>query len=291
MRLRRMGRLLPLALLLPRAAAWSWFDTGHLVVAEIAYRELQPSVRAEVDRLVRIGTDPKTNTFVTAACYLDDLKDRTGAHREWHYINLPFSPDGTPLPASLEAENVLTALHQAVAQLEDRNNPPAVRAEALRAILHLVGDVHQPLHCATRYTAAQPQGDRGGNGFKIKGAWVGRERVDNLHLYWDSALGLLAPVERPLTPGGRRYVRYLADWLTSAFPRVRLLQWRNQDPRQWALESHNLALRYAYGGLREGWKPSLGYLSRGRWIARQRLALAGYRLADLLNRILGGGAA
>jgi len=285
---RRIVGLWTLALLLPQAAAWSWSDTGHIVVAEIAYRELKPDVKAQVDRLIRIGADPKTNTFVTAACYLDDLKDRTGAHREWHYINWPFSPDGTPLPSSLETENVLTALHQCIAQLQRKTLPPAARAEALRAVIHLVGDVHQPLHCATRYTAAHPQGDRGGNGFPIKGGWVGRERVDNLHLYWDSALGLLTPVERPLTPTGKRRIRYLADWISAAFPRARLPQLCHSDPRQWALESHNLALQYAYGGLREGWKPSLRYLSRGRWIARQRLALAGYRLADLLNRILRG---
>lgn len=286
MRKRWMGGLWSLALLLPQAAAFSWFDTGHLVVAEIAYRDLRPNVRAEVDRLIRIGADPKTNTFVTAACYLDDLKDRTGAHREWHYINLPFSPDGTPLPTSLEAENVLTALNQCMAQLQEKNAPLAKRAEALRALLHLVGDIHQPLHCATRYTATQPQGDRGGNGFKIKGAWMGHEKVDNLHLYWDSALGLFARVERPLNPAGRRYIHYLADWIIAAHPRSRLPQLQQKDPRQWTEEGHQLALEYAYDGLQEGWKPSRPYLSQGRWIVRQRLALAGYRLADLLNQML-----
>jgi hypothetical protein len=316
MRKRWTVLLLPAALLLVPAAAFSWFDTGHIVIAEIAYRGLEPEVKARVDELVRIGADPKTNTFVTAACYLDDVKQIDGRHREWHYIDQPFSPDGTPvpdyepdgtpvpdyepdgtpvpdyepdgtpLPAAPEGENVLTALHYCVDRLRDANAPPAEKAEALRSLIHLVGDVHQPLHCASRYTREHPQGDRGGNDFKIRGVWLGPEQIKNLHAYWDSGIGLFARVERPLTPAGRRRIKNLADRIESACRRESLPELREKEFRSWVYESHQAAVESAYDGLRENWKPSPDYVRQARLVARRRVTLAGYRLADLLNETL-----
>src|SRR5438132_10178926 len=87
--------------------ACAWWTTGHMVVAEIAYRRLSAHAKAEVDRLIAIDAPANSNTFVTAACWADDLK-ALGVHAydEWHFVDVPFSPDGMALPPVEKSGNV-----------------------------------------------------------------------------------------------------------------------------------------------------------------------------------------
>lgn len=279
----RRGLLLMVAVALLRApmAARAWNHTGHMVVAQIAYLRLTPAAKARVDQLGKIAAMPRTNTFVTAACWPDDLRSADNYYNEWHYIDRPFSPDGTALPTEMPQENVQWAIQQCVKTLKSKKTSDKEKARALRFLLHFVGDVHMPLHCTSRYTAEQQQGDAGGNGFKIT---AGESK--NLHHFWDSALGLLGEVKRPLNADGEAAILALANGILGDNPPESLPEWKERKVEKWVDEGFALARTVVYEGITEGQAPSAEYVARGRTLARKRLALAGYRLAELLNDVL-----
>jgi hypothetical protein len=120
---------------------------------------------------------------VTAACWADDYKSQLNTGT-WHYIDLPFSLDGTStngfVPASF---NFVQAINVAISTLQSSSGSQSNQAVSLRYLLHFVGDIQQPLHCSDAFFASQPNGDAGGNGFYINGTW------NNVHSLWDSGGG------------------------------------------------------------------------------------------------------
>jgi len=152
----------------------------------------------------------------------------------------------------------------------------------LRFLIHFFGDVHQPLHCATRVSNANPQGDRGGNLVLIKG--VGAK---NLHSYWDGGLGTFPPEGPNFAPPSLTKVAAAAKKAAAANP--------DTDPglnlndptnfQAWSDESFKLAKDVAYKGIKNGSTPSTAYRTNGANVAQTRVAWGGYRLAALLNSI------
>jgi len=276
-------------------AAWStlafgWYDSGHMVIAAIAYARLKPAAKAEADRLLRIGGTDRTGDFITAACWADDIRRDRRETGPWHYIDIHFRQDGKPDNNQPDAENVVWAIHKFEKILADRSAPDADRADALRFILHFVGDVHQPLHATSRDTDAMPNGDAGGNRFRIEppDLLVGEPRPPhNLHALWDQACGFLPSggLNRPLSDSGIQEVRQLAQQVQEAYPLPTLPQAKNLDPMTWANESFAQDERFVYT-LPDGSKPTEAYIREGQEISKKRLALAGYRLAELLNKLL-----
>ncbi len=125
-------------------------------------------------------------------------------------------------------------------QVGDQKLPDEQRARALRYLLHLVGDIHQPLHGATRCTAAHPEGDRGGNDFKVKGEV-------NLHSYWDGGVGMFAHVLRPLSTEGRAIIKNRAAEIQHAFRKSALgPATKSQSRKTWRKESFEAAKSVAY---------------------------------------------
>ncbi len=183
-------------------------------------------------------------------------------HTNWHYIDLPLSPDGTPLEPT-KTPNALTELRRI---LKER----APTAYDLPWLIHLTGDVHQPLHCTSRFTKSQPHGDQGGN---LVDVTPGR----NLHSVWDDLAG---------SDVSDAYVDRSATEITSEFlvanPRPNRL---SKDPKRWVDEGFELAKRdvYTFGpetGSREHpIRLPAGYEAASRRIARIQLAKAGFRLA------------
>ncbi len=268
------------ALMLTAARVFAWGDTGHMVVAEIAWENLTPAARAEAERLLAVNVGPmksvrmQTNTFVTAACWADDVK--SNATREWHYSDIAFSPDGTKPQLQPVKGDVVGAIEAFAKQVGDKTLPDEQRARALRYLLHFVGDIHQPLHCVTRCTAALPQGDRGGNDFKVKGEV-------NLHAYWDGGVGVFARVLRPLSADGQAIIKNRATEIQHAFPKSSLgSAAKSQSRKTWQKESFEAAKSVAYN-LPEGTKPTAQYEDAARQLVRKRVALAGYRLAGMLS--------
>lgn len=266
------------------AHACAWIDTGHMVIGAIAEKKLSLKAKKAVNDLLRVGGDNTTNTIMTATCWADDVK--TAENGPWHYINIHFRADGSPASNAPLKQNVVWAIGRMIATLEDKNQPKSKRADALRFLLHFVGDVHQPMHCVARDTTAFPNGDRGGNEFKVgvPSGWAVDPR--QLHLLWDFGCGEFMPVHRPLEKSVEAKLRAKAAGIMAEFPESRLKLVGEMDAYAWAGHGHQLARTRAYM-IPEGSIPSESYLRQGRELSRQQAALAGYRLARILNRIFG----
>jgi hypothetical protein len=309
--IRSLTALIAALLLALPAAAWNY--SGHSIIAQIAYERLTPLTRARVDQMIRdhpdynriftqgaagrAKDDPAARAryaFVHAApwpdliLYSDDrFYDELAPnarptpllrgfpdmmrHRAWHYFDNPISGDGTPVIAQ-RPPHLMTELPRLLAEIATVDSRPA--AYDLPWLEHLAGDVHQPLHLTSRFLRSQPKGDEGGNL-----VFVGRGR--NLHSLWDDAA---AP--RDLSDDG--IVRYARE-ITAEYPAGTAL---SLDPLEWAAESFELDKSAVYTfGPETGSKehplilPPL-YEEKAKKIARQRVALAGYRLAEVLNKYL-----
>lgn len=261
--------------------AFAWWDTGHMLVAQIAYDRLSPRAKAEVDRLLAFDAIPESRTFVEAACWADDIKKKDiRAYDEWHYIDVAFSSDNTPLPPLEKAGNVQWALAQCDRILRSPKAPDSEKARMLRFLIHFVGDVHQPLHCVSRFTKLLPDGDKGGNSFLLKGG-----QARNLHAFWDSGAGLFGDsMARPLDANAEKTLRSLAEDVTKANPAETLAGASNITFKDWVAEGAELARTKVYATT-EGEAPSEEYTKTAREACRRQVALAGYRLAALLNKI------
>lgn len=261
----------------------AWIDAGHMAVAAVAEADLSPRARAEIDRLLKIGGTEATCTFVTAACWADDTKSRENA--AWHYINHHFRTDGKPVENKPLGENVVWAIDRFEKILKDRSKSDLARADALRYLIHFVGDVHQPLHTSAHDSDRFPRGDRGGNDFRVQ-APPGLFPVPrNLHFLWDMAGGLYSEFPRPLAVASSKALQNTADEVRKAHPRPSFANLSSQDPNDWALEGLKLCRDVVYR-LPENSVPSSEYLKTVKSVSRRQIALAGYRLADLLNRAL-----
>jgi hypothetical protein len=245
-------RLLFLALCaadLTNAHAWS--ADGHRLIAELAQVQLTPAAAAEVDRL--LGLEPGA-TIVSVSTWADEK--RSGATAPLHYVNLPEGdcsyrrhrdcPDGRCV---VEAITAKLAILRSTA-------PDAERLSALKWVVHLVGDVHQPLHVGLA-------SDKGGNLFQLRAFGRG----SNLHAVWDGEL-----IRRRV--GGLS--RLLQD-ASSASP----IGSRAAAPAQWARES--CIVRSAAGFYPDGRTVGPTYAEQWDGALLAQLALAGRRLANVLN--------
>jgi hypothetical protein len=268
-------------LLSPQLLAWN--AEGHMVVAQIAYNHLNPAVKARCDTLIAvplINASTGTSNFVTASVWADDFRTALGT-AIWHYINLPFSLDGTPTNGvGGAAFDVVRAINQNIAVLQDNATTLTNQATHLRYLLHFAGDIHQPLHCTTAVSASQPNGDAGGNGFTLTGLW------SNLHFLWDDGGAFLTnSLARPMTAAGRIILSNKVAAIEASFPYT-----PNggtiPNPMNWAQEGLVLCQTVSYVGVTRNSTPSVSYLDAAQATSAQQLARAGHRLADLLNTIL-----
>lgn len=287
-------------MLVPQAQAWNQF--GHMVVAAVAYDQLTPRTRERVRKLLKLNPsyqewvqgadDPDRAAFLNASTWPDDIKFMSGykndgetakgpaasanlgyvdhyQHRYWHYVDLPFSPDHTPLiqPQTPNALTQIIAFRKSLAS--DASDD--VKSYDLVWLLHLVGDVHQPLHATSRFTIEQPKGDAGGN--KVLLCFKPKCR-DELHAEWDELLGRSKKPEDAVKKA-----------LKLPAPDRRLVSIDN--PEEWVKESFELAQKKAYTSpIGDGpgpYKLDAPYRAAAREVAQAQVALAGARLARLLN--------
>jgi hypothetical protein len=296
------------ALLAYPLSALAWFDIGHMTVAAVAYQRLDPSVRAKVAKLLQRNPDydqwtfgvPNAHrdivAFVHAATWADDIKKRDDytyharpsqdgdhaadnigyddflVHPYWHFVDLPFSPDNT-LVAGPETPNALTQMRTFRDTLSSSASDD-IKSYDLTWLLHLVGDAHQPLHATSRFTVQLPKGDNGGNIERVCLAFTCELK---LHAYWD---GLLGDQGRPDD------AIVIAASLPSVDPALAAIG----DPQVWLEESASLARQVVYtAAIGDGKGPftlDKNYQEHALRIARERVALAGVRLAHLLNAAL-----
>lgn len=257
--------LLPL-LLLPLGG---WGRDGHAIVAQIAYAELTPAARAEIDRLLGSETMPETSAWPDQARNEDDYR-WTGP---LHYANpSPEHDDYDHERDCPEQGNVVTGVVDFAAILADRTASDVDRREALKFVVHFVGDIHQPLH-AGRAT------DRGGNDIDVE--FFGRER--NIHSIWDS--GIMQAHDDRAWP-------FWVARLMSEIEREDRLAWLEGfdgvDTRNvgvWVGESKRLAMEHCYV-LEPGDVVGAEYVESKIPVVEVRLKQGGVRLGAVLNELL-----
>jgi S1/P1 Nuclease len=306
--------LLAASLAVAASPAIAWWDEGHMQIAYVAYKRLSDPVRETADALLKLNKDyakwtagapddktAKMYAFVHAATWADDIKTKEygytrdaitspaagqnigyadrNQHAYWHFKDTNFTPDGTPLPAP-DPVDFVTQLKLMIAALPASSGATDdVRSYDLVWILHLVGDAHQPLHAAARYTLQIPDGDAGGNAESVVPA-TGWGMA--LHAYWDAVFGGYS------SPYGAIFDADDKDGLSSVG--VSATQAQIADPAVWAQESADLAKQYAYAPpVSTGKNPvplTRDYETGAKNIARARAALAAARLSNLIDAAL-----
>jgi hypothetical protein len=289
------------------AVAWNSF--GHMEAAAVAWTQLTPAAKMEATRLLKLNPQYRTWTqgvpddqrdqvaFVKAATWPDQIKslkdyqndgDKNGdvapntpeasqnigyddhfRHKYWHFIDEPFSTDGTALEQPVPP-NAQTQVAIFKKTLSDTTASDDKRSYDLAWLLHLIGDLHQPLHATSRFTHAEPDGDAGGNDVKITCTKCGSAR--ELHAFWD---GLLGPTSAPPQDA----IDAAAD--------LRTVDAGSTDENDWIQESFTIAKESVYAPpIRGGdgpYKLTKAYQTRSLRIANQRISLAGARIAAILN--------
>jgi hypothetical protein len=322
MPMRRLGLpLLAVLVWLVPTRANAWNATGHMTVAKLAWDRMDAGQRDATYQLLlqhphlneffRKQTRPAEVSeaewfFLSASTWADWLRGYVKSKRPEdqaigkyhqgprHYINIPLV---LPADAALfkdrkldpPDENIVTALADYLKQLRDPKLPAADRAVALCWLLHLVGDIHQPLHCVAFFSKEYPDGDLGGNLRWVKDG----DQPTRLHAYWDDLLGRNSQYAE---------IKSHAEVLTRAeYERGKFAErLKNEDYLAWAKEGAKLAWEVTY---RKGELPGLmipsgqesaekkqaappvppGYGDEARALARQQIALAGHRLGDQID--------
>ena len=240
------------ALLVP-VAALAWGAQGHQVVATLAQASLTPKATSAVNRLLSL--EPGV-TLASISTWADEHRDP--ATTAWHYVNFPrTSCSYEPARDCPDGNCVVGALNRQLEVLAS-GAPDAERLLALKYVVHLVADVHQPLHAG--YTD-----DRGGNRYQVQAFGEGT----NLHALWD--FGLIRNLRMDT-------VKLSARLRTTPLPSSR----GELDVARFAEESCRMV---GMTGFYPERKVDDAYIERFTPIIEQRLAIAGARLAGLLNRL------
>lgn len=277
----RRARWLPgllLATVIGGAAdvAWAWGSDGHVIVARIAELHLSSKARKALAVLLDGRSLPDI------ASWADDWREPHPETAGWHYVDIPLTAAGYEVKRDCARGNcAVEALNNQLGILRDKTAALEARKHALRFVVHLVGDLHQPLHAATDDRA--PGGsDRGGNLVKAQLAITAGDfpyhssPAGNLHAIWDS--DLIDSVHRQQ----EAYVTALAKLPDT------LAHLEAGTPITWANETHQIAQDIAYkalpapdsAGIRQ---LGLGYAAHCRPELDLQLQRAGVRLARLLN--------
>jgi hypothetical protein len=277
--------LLFLALLLS-APAHAWGDYAHRLTASLAWAQLTPPVRSELRRLMRAA--PQLQTPECPAKSLEDLAywpdcvrklaPRFDYASSWHYQNISICQ---PFDIATKCENGQCITAQIPAQLDllaDRHRAPAERLQALAYFVHLMGDLHQPLHIGEK-------DDLGGN--RVRASYgLKTGRYINLHGIWDTEMA-----ERALTEPPAIRAKPSAPAVPSATPLPAQIT-------AWAQESWTLSKTLAYPGLgpdgalcpatpSRPFTIDAAYITAATPALRTQVQNAGTRIAALLNQALG----
>jgi hypothetical protein len=294
----------------------AWHEAGHRAVGAIAFSQLNSLAKTTLTQLLQYLPDPKTPnnsvtppdpfgqltfdyhptsksvitpaTLETAADWPDLVRGTSLDRPDWHYINLPINGPGGKAPTVVNGRAV-DALQALVGVARDLSEDLPTRAMAIAWIAHIVGDLHQPLHATNYFDTQHPTGDKGGNEYLL-GTDGKPVRDPNLHSYWDGVVGesasdvpaLLARIAALPAPDPKLVAVNIGAMRAAGMA--------------WANESLELAKNSVYR-LDAAGKPQLSPDASqfdpaksepgAQAIGDQRVQLAGYRLAAILNAALG----
>jgi hypothetical protein len=299
-----------LAALCLGAASWNLF--AHSIVARIAELEMGTDekgkaalkkVYATLSTLTKFF--PETpDSLLEAAIIPDSLNfNYNGFLKFYHYKDFPevYKNDDPNMPTSpMESVNADYAIESAVAIIKDSFNPEKEQKKIIkkgfvdslmtRILIHVAGDVHQPLHASSLfskylYDGKIKDGDAGGNMIFILSPYDSNS--NNLHSFWDNGLGIFPRADKfPYTEEDKAKIERFAQDLRTAFPQSYFGADVNQlNHTVWLTESARLASQIAYADIDIFPVIRPEYVVIGRRVSRERVTLAGYRLANLLREL------
>ncbi len=237
-------------------AAFGWGATGHRATGYIANKYLNKKAKKAIERIL------EGQSLAMASTWMDEVRsDSTYNYMtDWHWVTIP---DGITYDDADKNPNgdIIQTLERIISELKSKKLSARQEQEYLKILIHLVGDIHQPLH------VGRP--DRGGNNVRV--TWF---RTDtNLHSVWDDSM----------IDGTKLSYTELAESLLPP-DATQLSAWQKASVRDWANESITYRKQiYAIGDGKLGYEYSYNNLPA----VRQRLLQAGVRLAYVLNQIYG----
>jgi hypothetical protein len=295
--------------------ALGWDDVGHKITGYIAWQRMSPAARERVIKLLRSAPedshlsafymqygpmsedDKKLDYFLWVPTWADVVRDRAFPVRQgkyhkgnWHYSDTYWrevdgkpviitdkQPDGQGVAKLIEFDKLL----------RDPAVPDADKGIAIAWLMHIGGDIHQPLHTSGRHTDREPNGDQGGNFFQLTPEGTKREDQLNLHWFWDSIVGRNIPYKENLCEPD--YIRDVAESMMLRYPFDSQKDSLSLSAYpEWQKESFALAVSDVFrSDLIRFSVPPDAYRRNAYQIAERRLAMAGYRLGETLNLIFG----
>lgn len=255
-----------------------WGQMGHSIVAELAQRRLSPAAADEVGRILGRG-----HSLAAIASWADDIREARPETRGWHFVNIPISEANYAAVRDCQAEPsgdcVVAELQRLGAQLRCGKTVQE-RRDALRFAVHLVGDIHQPLHTVLD--------EQGGNAISVQLNFTDlkcrrncrpRQSQLSFHELWDSGL-----IEATAWDWGSYVERVESGWLASPANARRASE--PGSPVDWANETHRTA-QSVWARLPESRIVDDDYYKASVAIVDRQLGLAGLRLASFLNEAFG----
>jgi hypothetical protein len=254
-----------LALLVPQQAA-AWGQEGHSIVAEIAQRRLDSGILSKIKSL--LGGEI---ALASLASFADDYRSQRDESRNWHFVNIPlerstYEPDPDCKKDPKFGDCIINAIERARQVLAACANKKEDRVEALKILVHFIGDIHQPLHTADR------AGDHGGNDVMV--TFFGQST--KLHALWDTGL-----IMHTVYAWGSYVTRLDEQW----FPGRDLTGLDGGKPVDWALEAHRFAQTVVYD-FPDDRILETNYYDKSLPVLDRQLAVAGLRLARFLTETL-----
>lgn len=297
--------------LIVSSAVFAWDDTGHKVTAFIAWQQMTTETRAKTAKLLlnapedshlsvyypsgsRSVSAKELEHFMIASTWSDIVRNRDFKvryekyHRgPWHYADIFWKQlEGKAQIMENRSEGLaIEKLYDFEKTLKNDSVSNAEKAISLAWFLHVVGDIHNPLHNASRITEIEPEGDQGGNLFLLSSPEKDGGARLNLHSFWDSVL--TRNIQRDGDACDSDYIQSIAAKIIKKHPfpkmknRLRLANYKD-----WNQEAFKLLNQIVYPNeLKRGEMPSKQYQSHAFIKGQEQIALAGYRLGEMLNLI------
>ncbi|MBB6242624.1 MULTISPECIES: S1/P1 nuclease [unclassified Rhodanobacter] len=265
--------------------AMSWGPEGHAIVADIAQAHLDPAAATEVASLLKLEGFDRLDQI---SSWADGNRKEFPGTGSWHYVDIPLKADNYDATRDCVQGNCIVAkLDENTHVLADKTATPQARLLALKWVVHLVGDIHQPLH-------AEDNDDKGGNTVQVQFFGKGT----NLHSIWDGGIIRQALSLQPGPHYTFDHAAVQADAMTldAAITPTQRAAWATENllPQivdasiVWADESHKLAQDVAYVDIDkpsgDAW--SQRYQQKAWPVIQTRLEQGGVRLAEVLNEAL-----
>jgi hypothetical protein len=240
----------------------SWGAVGHKTIATIAENHLTPNAKGAVQAL--LGSE----SLADVASWADQVRS-TPEYKytsPWHYLEFTLGmnyEDFSKQVQSMDANNVYGAILKCEADIKSEQTTRQQKIEALKFLVHFVGDCHQPMHLSK-------SADKGGNMVQVQFDGKGM----NLHSLWDSGL---------ISKEGKNFDQMAKDYDTATPAEIR--QWQAESPMQWIFESYQISSKIYADVERNNNKLDDAYYKANIPVVQQRIEMAGIRLAGVLNTL------